>query len=672
MGRVEGFLPPMARRILLGILALLIVATSLKLHGFSFGLWHGIIDGSPASELILNDNQPIRSDDWNSHLTLALAQRNHEPPFPLVNRNIGAGQSALTHPMPAGFPLGLFRPQTWGYFLGSDLGIAWNWNFQVLALFSAVFVLLLLLTEGATIPSVLGAALVITSPFFVYWSFNSAPVATFTLLGVIAAYFVLYARSIAGCLAAGVALAWAGTSFGVCMYPPYQIPLAYLGLVLSGYLIHRNHARGIQISRPAARLAVLALSVAAIGAGGIYFMNLGSEMIQAMQGSVYPGARKIVGGGYSLSSFFSNNFVPLRAVSDWSTLGNISEASSFIFLSPWVLLAWFIIGRSGAPHAVTASTRRMLAWIGSLLTIGLIWSIAGLPRVLEHLTLLDRVPFNRAAIALGIADVALATFLTTKLASEKHKRRLPTNRSHTHFIEISIAGLLIGATLFVLLSHHQNFRWIVLRYVLILVAAQFFYLRALVRGQIWAPAWILLAQLITNATFTPLNRGGADYFEGNPLSLKIKSIQDEARAAGRSVYWAAFGDILGANLIRALGSPVLNGFYLYPQLGIWKEISLSPEQDAQIYNRLAHICLNYSPDRTHIRFELKLADYFCITLHPANTKFASRGITHLLFRNPVPVELAAPASNFTPIFTHGHYTILARKTFIASEISAPR
>jgi len=78
--------------------------------------------------VLLGQPRLIRHDDWAVHLPLALAQLHHDPPFPLVNRDIGLGQSALVpFELPVAHPFTLLRPQLLGFFLGPDVGIAWMW-----------------------------------------------------------------------------------------------------------------------------------------------------------------------------------------------------------------------------------------------------------------------------------------------------------------------------------------------------------------------------------------------------------------------------------------------------------------------------------------------------------------------------------------------------------------
>ena len=55
---------PALRRILLATVALFLLLTGLRLHGFSLPFWHQVIDRSEASEVLWGEPRLIRGDDW--------------------------------------------------------------------------------------------------------------------------------------------------------------------------------------------------------------------------------------------------------------------------------------------------------------------------------------------------------------------------------------------------------------------------------------------------------------------------------------------------------------------------------------------------------------------------------------------------------------------------------
>ncbi len=90
-------------------LSLFLCLTISLEHGYSTGYWREYT-GSHAREPHIGSLQQDRSDDIVVQIPLALAQVNHRPPFPVVNKNIGYGVNML---VPYGLPVyhvvGIFR-----------------------------------------------------------------------------------------------------------------------------------------------------------------------------------------------------------------------------------------------------------------------------------------------------------------------------------------------------------------------------------------------------------------------------------------------------------------------------------------------------------------------------------------------------------------------------------
>ena len=66
-----------------------------RLHGFSISCWRDHIDHTPHSEVLLGKARDIRFDDFQINIPCLMAQRAHEPAFPVINTNIGCGTNML-------------------------------------------------------------------------------------------------------------------------------------------------------------------------------------------------------------------------------------------------------------------------------------------------------------------------------------------------------------------------------------------------------------------------------------------------------------------------------------------------------------------------------------------------------------------------------------------------
>ena len=248
-------------------------------------------------EVWLGEPRPIRSDDWIVGLPFALAQVAHEPAFPRVNTNIGDGQDMILMEMPIAHPVTLLRPASWGFFLGADAGLAWMWWFQVLGLFGACFLALLALSRGCFAMAALGALLVTLSPFMQFWSFGPARVAAYTALCIACFAALLETRSRARALAFGAALGWAAGCFALVLYPPFQVPLAWVALATAAGLLIERARTGERAAELAPALLGIGVASAIALTAALGFWLAAETSIERMLGTVYPGRRSFTGGG---------------------------------------------------------------------------------------------------------------------------------------------------------------------------------------------------------------------------------------------------------------------------------------------------------------------------------------------------------------------------------------
>ena len=102
-----------------------------------------------------------------------------------------------------------------------------------------------------------GGAVLLLSPFFQFWSFNCAPVASYMGLCALAAQGLLRARSTARILLSGVLLGWAAGCCLLTLYPPYLLALGVLMLLLiAGTALDARAERALE-PRPRTRLTAL-------------------------------------------------------------------------------------------------------------------------------------------------------------------------------------------------------------------------------------------------------------------------------------------------------------------------------------------------------------------------------------------------------------------------------
>ncbi|MGZ3696807.1 MAG: DUF7657 domain-containing protein [Bdellovibrionota bacterium] len=634
------------RTILAAALFAALVTSCLHLHGFTISQWHRVIDDSKPTEVLSGSAPAIRSDDWVTHLPFAFAQWNHEPRFPKLNSNMGNGQYMLFHPAPVLGSFGLFRPDTWGYFFGPDFGMAWNWSFFVIGLWTLSFLLLQLATGGETLISALGAGILVWSPFFQFWSFNSAPVFIYSCASILLVQSILTMKSRSNLILLGLFLTWDLGCVGVCMYPPYQIPLAYAVAAASLGLLFRIPPRDRPLARILARTGVVGLSLCGAAVIGLYFFHDARSEFQSLTASVYPGHRVIPSGGAWFWRFFGNNVASMSEFGSHPLFGNICEGSSFLLFFPLVIF--------GMGQDLWKERRRpdpMLIALGAFCLGLFYWSVFGIPESVNNLMLLSRVPGQRARIGLGLADMAL---IGTYLAKRYRDRRAGNPKPW------SIPFLLWAVFLAVLLiqadgSLHLFSRWVNIRYSLLIVGSELLAGYWVLQGRRRAFGLVLALSFVLTTGFNPIVRGGYDFISGNPLSRKIQEIN----TASNHPLWATFDNCVMPNFVAGLGAHAIDALQAYPHLEIWSQLDPSGA-NRDHYNRMGFVCLTYNKNPKAVEFSNFSGDSVSIQIHPDNPLFLKLGVKNILFHGEVPKELRA-GPHYRLVFTYGHHSILMRK-----------
>jgi hypothetical protein len=581
---------------------------ALGIHGYSLPAWHAVIDGSRAPELLAGAARGLRTDDWAVGLPLALAQAHHDPPFPRVNRDIGLGQDLILMGVPIAHPITLFRPATWGFFVSDDTGVAWMWWSQLLGAFAAWFLALRAVAPGRDGLAALGSLVLVASPFLQFWSLTPARPVAWTGLALAGAAGVLRAPTQRGVVGHALLLAVAACGFAVELYPPFQVPLAWLGLAATAGLAVELRGRG----RLGLRLAALAGAGAAALLVCLAFWFDAAGAIERMRATTYPGERVERGGWLPAWQLFAHDLGAGLAVGDWSPAINLAEGAGFWLLFP-VLAAGFLKERRRDPVAAA-----LLAVIALLAA----HACLGLPTLLRDATLLSQVAPQRAVVGIGLADLML---LVRWLAREGPA---PGPR----FAAGAAVAWGAGLAAFALAVHRalpDSRLGVLLGFAAVNAGLAF----AVLRRE--RPGWVLAALALAVAGCTlwwnPLVRGGSAYLVDNPLSRRIRAID---RAAGGDTLWVSYGPPHHGNLFRVLGVRALTGVQPLPQLELWQRLDPAGRFE-RVYNRYAWFTAR-SAGAPGVSFRLAAPDAVELVVDPAAPELRALGVTHVLIVAPDP------------------------------------
>lgn len=635
-------------RVLAGCVALFGVLVSLGLHGFSLSIWRQQIDGTPPAEVLVGRPQEVRIDDYAVILPLALAQEVHDPPFPVVNTLVGRGQNMLLpFSLPVAHPLALFKPDTWGFFLGPDAGLAWRWWSRTLGLFAVAWLLLCVITGGDRALAACGALALVVSPFHQFWTLRAAPVTIHACVLVLAALALAFGRRPRSILAGGAAAGYAAVGFALVLYPPFQIPLAVLALLVFGALAF-THRRALALREQLGwRIAgvVLAAAIAAV-AGGLFFHAAG-DAIERMLQTAYPGGRVSLGGGRLAAELIAaNTFLPLL-VADYGRLVHVCEAAGFWLLSPALLAASLVgwLGGRGRPDPVAGVLAGLVAAFA-------LHATTLMPSWLARATLFASVPGHRSMIALGLAEV----LLTARLVARAPRLEGAAARLG---VALAFGGLVATAALALQGAVPTLPRGASLAAGAVNAGLAWVALGP--RRRWHALALLAAASALVSLWFNPLVRGGSSSLRDNELARAVLEID---RAEGSDTVWVAFGalgprnlfDALAVpNLFRAIGVRSVNGVHPVPQLELWAP--LDPGGRARgTYNRYAHV--NFAADGgARPRLDRLGDDTFTVHVSPASRALQDLGVTHFVV-DTAPDRMRAERAGATWLRSAGRFHLL--------------
>ncbi|MCG2660970.1 MAG: hypothetical protein L6437_12085, partial [Kiritimatiellae bacterium] len=365
------------------------------------------------------------------------------------------------------------------------------------------------------------------------------------------------------------------------------------------------------------RWACALLAVLCILGMGAYMAMSNWEIIDIIRNSDYPGQRFSSGGDQTIWHLFRGNVLSIKPPPEWWDF-NPCEGTAFFLVFPLVVAAllrdWWRTRKP--PHALILGITGYIVFL-------LIWNLIGFPELLARWTFMNRAPPFRTLIGLGIADILLLSVYAS------HRQQLmPASRKDqvTPWIVSALWIMFHVALGFKLSGHFPNYsiNTALIGGLFAMALAPLLYLAP----RLVLPA-IMIASILTTYDVNPLARGGTTFIHQNPLSQKIRAIDQEAQKQSRQPVWIAYGDTALPNLFRMIGSRALNGVHAYSQLELWK--TLDPEgQFRPVYNRYAHVVFEVPSVPGDFKIHLVHADSVGVCLHPDNPRFAALNADYLL------------------------------------------
>lgn len=603
---------------IIGILAALFV--TFRLNQSSVGVWDNMFGAKGGGDSFrIGSPKDIRSDEWNTQTPWVLNQVQHG--MNVDNENIGGAESAFVAATPTRHPVMIAQPKFWGFlFLDLERGFSWVWAYKAFGLFTGFYLLFLLLTKGDGIISVSGSLWVYGSSFVQWWYSSHLPEIligfAFALVGAI---YLLQAGRVWGKLFGGMLIIYAVSNLLLHVYPPFLVPLAYLGgFTVIAFNMQKGRLQNILADwKPLALISLIAFSM--IGLLVYSWAVTGHETIELMLNTVYPGKRNELGGDMPLTRLCYGVFEGMRTSQNIFPIApsNACEASGFALLFPFTL---FLVN----PNDRKTEEFPLLSGLLLYCLLLLAWMIVPLPIWIRHGFAAmgwSLSPSARSQVGLGIGSIMLVTVLASLRAREN--AAWGSGRTIGLMVFTALIMLLVG---YWLKGIDPEYFDNVKIYAGLLIVEGI--LLSILLAKRWGFLLSIMVLVLPSLTVNPVQAGLGSLLDKPILNMAVRQ---GSHVGDR---WAVIGSFVFAQGLKARGLDVVNGSNYAPNMS--KLRVFDPESSSRrIWNRYAHITIASVPGIAKPEFVLLGPDHYLIKIDICSDQLRRLGVTHLAYtENP--------------------------------------
>ncbi len=610
----------------IALIVLFISLVSMGTTGSSFTLG---VEQSPfvkaESVRVWGTPQPIRSDEWLVVTPLALSQLSHTPAFPVVNKNMGEeGQNMLIIGM-TGVPVShislLSKPATWGFYLfDMKRALSWYWWFPIFGCLLALWAVFSLIVPNHWRIGFAVSLLFCSSAYVTAWSYWPAYVVFFPCLMLYSSIAILCHKHLISLLGWGILLGLSLAGFVLVLYPPWQVSLGYLFLLMGiGIVLRDKLYLRINVGRLFA--FALAISLAAIILW-CWWLDAKSA-VTAMMNTVYPGRRDSELGGNVTAADFLRGFTNLVTLYRLEGYSNKSEIASFYYSLPALLVLFGL-----------CVLKRQIGFIQSLLLAFIVYAmlfmLVGIPKDVATFTLWGRVPALRADLSLGLAVMLLSGMLLASNTATHSVYKIATK------LLVMVVSLLWGGFVVYSLSQlpHESlsgFASGITVAIIFVIVLQSWWLAIGAYRQ-----FLLLSLAFSISTTLPFN----------PMMIAPSHIDSAINPAKKHARILVANTQVPAMLLAASGQPVSNGIFYYPQKTLWNRLDANGSQE-NVYNRYQHLMFTLGAVQTpYYHIESPSPDVVKVVVDSTYFDFNKTGADILLASNDVSALKLNPSIHF--------------------------
>lgn len=627
---------------------LFVLFVLLKWHYVSLPMWNTLLPdgGSPNRGLVAGTPKQIRMDDYGVAAPWILS--NAVNGFPETNEALGGLKAPLLL-VPAHHIITIFKPLHWGfYFLDVERGYAWLYDINPLILLVGSFLFFLLVSGNQFFISLTGALTLLLSSGTVRWSFIPSAMIGYCCAAFTLVIYLICERKPLRIVAFAALLIWVIFSFALLLYPPYQVPLAYLfSFIVVGYIINNR-----QHLFPVKAIPIKLLSLAGVvGVASLvlisYYTDV-QETLKAVTSTVYPGQRSETGGtGFianAFSEYYSWFFSDQVFPKSWL---NICELSHYLSFAPVIIplaVGWFVLSRRVDWMLAGAILYIILMWV---------WMDIGFYEGLAKASLMNMVPTRRAQIPMGVGNIILLFIYLSTLNRQRVQQAVLS-------IPVWVNGLLVLSIIaFVSYTAYMNVldsEGIIKPYQTFVPVVYFSLLNGLlifsipVRYRTTIFCVGLLIFLLPNLKANPLSKGLSPITE-NALYKTVRQLVEQDPQAR----WVVNGNQFITYMVTATGAKQITGVkYIPDREHIFKVLDPQMKRDSA-YNRYAHVTnQSYIDGRDSVILVNQFEDGYVIAMDPCSPRMKQLNVKYQVFdHQPQPAEVRCMKS----IATLGNLTI---------------
>ncbi|HEX4631891.1 MAG TPA: hypothetical protein VH188_13110 [Chthoniobacterales bacterium] len=603
-----------AKRFLLVCGLLFVLAFAFRLNGSSTLIWQGVLnDQRNPGGLVAGAPESVRSDEWLVWTPALIAQANRG--FPVENPSLGAGRAPFLYSLPVRHYSMVFRPQLYGFFLFDlEWGYSWYWNVKIFGLLISMFLLLWTLSRNSGL-ALFGSLWLFFSNYIQWW-FSCPPMLPEMLsswaLAMVAVLFLIQPRTLAQRIAASVVLLISSVNFVLCLYPPFQIPLAFLGLAIVVTSVVRGYRISIRANWGGLVCLAATLAVAAIALVP-FFVEL-QPTLNLLSTTSYPGQRRSHGGQLTWMQAFSgvmNFFNTEQAFPEKLDQPN-GAANFFPLWIPVLACTARSLIREPRKHATAIATLAVLVVLS-------LYALCPWPDWLCKITLLSFCTEERLLLTVGVANI-LFVVLTWPLL-----RQQIAAMSARYFLAVVGAwGCLICLYLWEAEPSNPVFLvpWRILMFFGLAIGLVILLLKT--PNKIFAATFIGVLAL-SNGLVNPVMSGLRPIVAATPARAIQNLIREHPTAA-----WAAYESNQHSEFLMAMGADVVSGVKTVPDLDFCRRLDPEGHFDS-VYNRYSFAFFVFHPNMDEINIRSGGFPVHLVRIHPRNPVLRARNVRYFVF-----------------------------------------